>query len=299
MQIHEIAITIGAFGTMASAIVATSTYISATRRKNKAQTVHEASLIRQNLQGIVNEIKSIEVQMIEGISLFAATVSIVDEIKDKLGNTATAEEIKSVLHDDQLMLSACVNGWHKSKASKEISNNIALLRIQSAKFTGGYKVIGNIIDLFRAIASDGYSPLNFHRILQAHQTSDVFMDRVPLDKGVTTFSNAITVSLQTNSATYFASRYMKAIEEISEFLGELTNSIAELNDADLINIERKRLSTRAVGATRTNEIRQLVRAFEGYIKPSDVNTLLTMVDNIELYISKENASQEAERLSRK
>ncbi|MEL6160757.1 MAG: hypothetical protein AAFQ40_01565 [Cyanobacteria bacterium J06623_5] len=298
MRVHEIAITIGAIGTTVSSIVATRTYIATTERRINADKVATADAIRRDLQRAANSASSLVVAMVQGTPLLTAASLIATEVEQCIPTNATSDEIESILQNKQLMVSACVNGWEKAAASKEVSNAILNLGIETAKFTGGYRLIGESAELFQAIVNDGYSPAIFINIIDARSQVKSIGDAIPLDKGIQNLKNALTVELQSNSATYFVARYEKAIREIDKFVNYLVRLLVVMPDENLLQIQKMRSEAGDWAGTRTSTLRHMLRELETFFDPSEMPRLITMVENIESFIGKEHASAEARRLTK-
>jgi hypothetical protein len=189
-----------------------------------------------------------------------------------------------------------VTGWYSSQNSQELSQKLSDLSVDAANLTGGFKVLGEVLDLLSAIANDGYSPLNFHRILIARRHIPE-LKTAGVEKGINALLNEIVVMLQSNAAMYFAARYEKAIKEIKRFVEEYGNILLSLTDDELVRIQRRISPARVQGVKRTGVIRQLLRELEGIVSASDMNNLQTIVDNIDALVGKESAESQMARIS--
>jgi hypothetical protein len=181
-----------------------------------------------------------------------------------------------------------------------ISRDLVSLRTEASRFTGGLRLIGEALELLAAIASDGYSPLNFHRLLIAQKQARYADPRIAdsLEHSLTAVINQIGSMLQSNASLYFAARYQKAINEVRSLIERLCASIMSLPDDKLLALPSRSIQIDIEGVSRTGRMRQRLRELESILPLADLQTLYTLLENVQTLISTESAEVEMRRIKR-
>lgn len=299
MEVHEWARTLGEIGTMIAAIVAVATYISTTRKNLRIGEAERAVRIRERLQRVVAETQKLQTEAHRGTALIAASAAVAHEIETRLSPVTTREEIEEVLSNNKLILSATITGWHKSRAGVEVSDRIAQLELEASQLSGKMKIITVVIELLAATINDGCSPTILYNILSEARQLEEFRFDLSSAQRTKRLIDQVTVTLQSNSASYYLARYDKAILSMRQFIEIAVSAFSALPDKKLILLEEGPVSRRVEGATMTASIRQQLREIETVLNIDDRNTLNTVIDNLEVYVTKDHALLEVKRFSRR
>lgn len=293
MSTYELLVSIGSLSTAISVIIVVLTYINATIRVRNKDLQEKAISIRSNLQKIIKDVQEVQTKMNEGIPILIAASELSKKFEEILPSHPTLEDLNKVLENDKILLSVSISSWYRNDYCSDISKSISNLRFQSSILTGGFLLFSEAVDLMSSIATDGYSPLNFYRILTHYKD---FYEINFSNSEIRPFLNELVINLQSNASAYYLARYDKALKEIRKFIEEIGETLISLSDKELYSIPSMKLNFTIDTVTRTNSFRQQIRVLEDYIPNETKQRLLGRIDNIEVLISKEHASHEIEEI---
>jgi hypothetical protein len=254
-SLHDWLRSIGAVGTMLSAVFAVINYVNSTRKIQRDAQSDKARRIRERLSRISAEVQELGLQVGDGAAMISAAASVADEIERRMPTPATKEELGQILDDDGLMLSVSITGWYKSRAGTEISGRIIELQLEVSQLTGGLYVLSNALELLTDVGNDGFSPLIFQRILTILKSGGGFRQEIESAGPPKRMIDKLTVVLQANASAYFHIRYEDAFKTIREFLERFVNALSSLPDDKLVSIPAMALE-RAGKESRTDSITQ-------------------------------------------
>ena len=292
MDFHEWARTLGALGTMSSAFVAVTTYVKSTNKSAKANDEEKANRIRGRLHNINNVALQLKSILENGTVFLAASASIAEEIEARLPPPTDSKEITDFLSNSDMLLSVAVVGWHRSPTGAELSKILFQLQQESLQLTGYSRILGPAIDLLVASVLDSCSPIFAHRALYALNNSNSSPVSVAAYSKLERTIDYVRVALQSVMVNYYHSRYSSAVSEICTLISFVVNKLSLLPDKILNNyIDSQKVQS----ATRTAELRQWLRETVNLFNDQERNIISALIDNIEVYISKEYARENLER----
>jgi hypothetical protein len=287
MSLSHWIVTLAPLGTMASAIVAAATYVTSVLQRSRARTHESANKVRETLQEIASSTQYIVREINEGTALLSAASSVTEAMESRLSKQPLTAELRNIIKDDQLMLSVCISGWHNSAVSSDLYRGIYELRHLGDALFGTLRIYSEALELFIRLIRDGYSPIIFKNILDLIGQDKI--DVIDWAQPYHCVLNQLTVQLQSEASLYFVTRYKESTREIEGFISYLTQCLLKLKDKKLLRFERVPLGDEVDATSLTSSMKSLLRDISDALEKEEAAKLLTLIENIETFVSKDHA----------
>lgn len=293
MQTADWIAAVGSGATAIGTLAAFLTVYITVRNYQKDLKQQQTTQIRQSLRILINQSYILTNLLTDGSLLIFGSSAIAKELYSRLGPTADRKEFWRYLHgDSNYLLSVAVVGWHSSPQTTLLMDAINLIEQHVLTLNGGLTILLYPIQMMRSIINDGCSPIIFYQTLTAMKEADTFFQNLWEEKNVDKLVGALTVELQSNASTYFVIRYENAINQLRNFIKEVSNKLIDLDDVKLLEISKVDLRDVLSQATRTGSMKVLLEKLKKHFStPKTYNILLEMINEIEVSISKEEASK--------
>ena len=290
---------VGSIGTAIAAVIALFTFVYAINSGQRQLDSRDAMEIRHNLVQFAQVSNLLTTRLGDGSALIMGAASIVEELEDRLGSSATRDDLLNYFRGDSCKagseLSLAVVGWTKSDLSKELYRVQESHRQLSSGLGGYLSVLHEVGELNDEIVNDSYSARIFNRVLKLDETMTFLNDK----KGSELLRNnldALRNFLGSQAAGYYVERYGKASEKINEFIQEIVESFTSLSDKDLIGLSREAVTVS--GKTKTEQMRTLLEGIKPRLENDRYESLLSTLGLIERYVGKKRFEKEDSKRNR-
>jgi hypothetical protein len=276
---------VGSIGTAIAAAIALGSLFLGWRGRQRA----EAARIREQVQATAIRTRQFVPLIEDGSSLFDAAWHAAQSVRAQAGSEPTAAEMRAVIGEPVVALTAAVEGWATSPASGQLRQGLESLSAAD-NLTGHLSLLSPPTELLREIVRDGYSLSLFIRLLDGFPARK-FVSQHQQEEDIDSLTRALTEHLQGNAALYFRVRYEAALQVIVAFVNTAATAFADLSPRDLIVASRAK-SAVSVDASFTQQLREGLAGVQGALPPAVITSLRSMVDQIESAIDRERAEEE-------
>ena len=286
---------LGSIGTAIAAVIALFTFVHAINTGQRQLDSRDAMEIRHNLVQFAQESDLLTKRLGDGSALIMGAASIVEELENRLGSSATRDDFMNYFRKDrstaESKLSVAVVGWTRSDLSKELDRIRESYIQSSSSFDGYLSVLRKVGELNDKIMADSYSALIFTRVLELNETMTILNDKKgsELLPGIL---DALRNFLSSHAKLYYIKYYEKASKKIDKFIQEIVESFTRLSDKDLIELSREAVTVSE--ETKTEEMRTLLRGIKPRLENDRYESLLSIITSIEEEFKKEKIKEEPE-----
>lgn len=221
----------------------------------------------------------------DGTPLIAASWHAAEAYRHRLPPNPTVLQVRGLIADESIGLAVGTVSW-ESPGARSLRNASLELLTMSEQLSGGLSVVSTAGEILQAIVRD--TQAMFTRQLTDPEIVEGFLTRNHRVTDADALLFALGTSLTGNTATYFKARFLSVTDLLADFISTVGVAAAELKPKDLIALAH-RSSPTAEAASRTDTIRSGLADMNG-ILPADVTArAATLVDKIEVAISKRAA----------
>jgi hypothetical protein len=256
-------------------------------RAELEQRRQEATRLRERLSSLAWQFEQLKDLMNQGYPLIEGAAYIAQELGRQLGTAMSPRVLgERLAADSQLRLSTAIVGWWRARLPARLDQLRGELQAASAELPGHLEIFRHLLKLLETIWHNSYSPdFFFKRLLTV--PGDKLLPDVPPDLAPTETVQALTSSLQSNAALYYASRYEEAMELMNEFVREAVHAYKELSADDLITLTLGSADQESMDSTQM--MRTLLNLAQTKLSPGAFVNLHRLIDTIERAVSDEAA----------
>lgn len=195
----------------------------------------QASEIRLILRGIAKDSAEIFNRLEKGECLTVAASTVTKELKSRLGESATIEDIKNLLKDEHLMKSVATVGWYSSPLSTKCEESIHQLKQNLISLNGDLCILAEATKLYIKLIQFKCSPTVFIKaLLEAGKELN------SNNNNGSKFLNQLNKKLQECSIDECVYKYNDDLERINNFISGLSYALIDLDDSLLLKISKSR-----------------------------------------------------------
>lgn len=197
--------------------------------------------IRQELRTIVKDSADVLYRLQDGICLTTAAAEITKELKSRLSQRTTHEEILRCLENEQLMKSVAIQGWTSSRLIFQIEDGLSQLKQNETTLDGQLRVVAEAVKFFTNFIRQKCSPEVFSMALHAASCSEYYQkygDRT----NTIALINELTTDLQKVSIDICLKSYRDPLQRVEKLISNLSESMIDLSDGLLIKISESKFT---------------------------------------------------------
>jgi hypothetical protein len=277
---------VGSIGTAIAVLVALGSLLFELRGRQRA----EVARIREQVQTTAIQIRQFVPLIEDSAPLMDAAWRTALSVRAQAGSDPTANEMRAVIGQPVVALTAAVEGWATSPASDQLQQALASLSA-TGNLTGHLSLLSPPGELLREIVRDGYSSWLFVRLLGDFPAQKFVSEHQEDD--INALTRALTEHLQGNASLYFRVRYESALREIVAFVNTAATALIALKPRNLIHASRAK-TTVSVEASFTQQLREGLAGLADTLPAEVVSSLQGKIDRIESSIDKETAEAQLE-----
>jgi|GEM_PF-2069543 len=249
---------LAAIATVAGFIYAWVQYLRDQRQQRAAQT-------REALQAIVEDCSQFLRPLSEQYPypILHTATAITKEFCSRMGKKPQGEDVQALLHNKELLLSICVEGWINST---QIFRMLGIVEELERKATSHY-LRGKLLlmcdasFLLAGLVAQICSPKSFYDML-----IDLELQKSPQDQ-VEDMLNSLTVKLQQRICKEFNDHYKDIITLSLHFIQTAAGAFINLTDTDLLDLAKAKekhpqLSTPVDPHDKSEQVALLHKHFE-------------------------------------
>lgn len=213
-----------------TAVIAVGYSIWEYKQQSKQQ---QASEIRQVLRSIAKDSIELFNKLEYGDCLTVAASTITKELKSRLSESPTSDEIKNYLQDKILMKSVATVGWYSSPLTLKCEEFINHLKQNLINLNGDLCIIAEAVKLYTKIIKYKCSPEMFTNTLLSKANSlDIN------EKNITKILNILNNDLQQCSIYECVHKYNDELKYINDFISNLSYALIDLDDKMLLKVSK-------------------------------------------------------------
>lgn len=295
MQTADLIAAIGSIATAIATLIALIALYITIHNYRQDLRRQQAAQIRQNLRTLINQSYSLKTLLTDGSTLIYGSSAITRELRSRLSPSADSKEFWGYVRgDDHLLLSVAVVGWYSSSQTMLLGNLVNQIEQCVLSLSGKLIILSYPVQMLGVIVNDACSPVIFQQIFSAEGKTHTFFQEHEKERSIDKLINALTLELQGNSALYFSIRYLNAVNQVNDFIKELSDTLLDLEDSKLIRISKIESKDALAQPTRTGSMKVVLEELKSNFPTEKHNRLLGMVNEIEKAVSKEQAAKNLE-----
>ena len=265
------------------------------------QRQQRAAQTREVLQGIIGDCGRFLHPLSEEAPypILHTSAAIIKEFRKNLGESCQAKDVLAKLHNRDLLLSICVEGWVSSTEILRMMNIVDELecKASSHNLRGKLLLICQASFLLAGIVAKVCSPATFYDIMkqQEPECCKVKDAQVILDE--------LAVDLQNGVCQEFNARYRTTIKQCLYFIQIAASAFLHVSEAKLVrlaNVDEKyshdpeEVKSKKDGdpveefdretslPNRVNQVRDGLTALDGQIDTHEYDALIKLINRIDL-----------------
>ncbi|MEK6261165.1 MAG: toll/interleukin-1 receptor domain-containing protein [Planctomycetota bacterium] len=256
-------------------------------------------VLRERIEQLAQHSRTVRKIMHEGSPLIFGADKVAEEYKRSLGDQPSPESFRKDLGPDNAgpLLPIAIAGWKATPGAEELERHISDMKTISKELKGGFLILDDCVELLSRIADDSYSYKIYYNILTIDP--NIFFKDLDPSMDVRDLGKALTSSLRGNSAAYFLTRYDEATKNIDQIIVTIANNIQELPDEDITAIESIDVIDLVKTSSTTDHMRFLYRDVGPKMSIETRQSIVNMIDQLHISISKEKASERLDNLKLK
>ncbi len=290
---------IGSIATAVAAMVAAGTFIFTLLSYSSNIQRASAEKLRSDLQAYAQESQTLSQLLNDGSALIMGVAKITEELKERLGPSATPTDFWRTLDDNPTMLSIIVVGWNESKSSERLNAIRDSQRRISLRLTGSLSLLHYTDMLYDNIVQDAYSPTPYYTVIEKGKNS--ILQSLRNEKSLPMILRSISAQLDGGVRRYYIVRHKKAVEKINKFIQDATQCLTKLRDKDLARLSQASVPAAAdQSETVTGAVHILLKDMRTYLGDQDYERLSSLMEEIKREVTKDKATliEDAEEIGR-
>lgn len=230
--------TVTDFITASGVAVASLTFVGTVVQNRFDQTQQTAAQTREDLQAIIVDSGRFLHPLLQESPypiLYTAS-TITKEFCSRMGSSPKGKDVQSLLQNEDLLRSICVDGWIASTQIIRLMDMVEELerKASSHLLRGKLLLICQASFLLAGIVSKGCSPTYFFNTLSKITLNSCQNDEVDV------VLNRITVELQNKICQKFNDKYKEPIILCLSFIQKASRSFMKLHDRKLVHLAKHR-----------------------------------------------------------
>ena len=223
--------------TASGVAVASITFVSTVIQNRIDQTQQTAAQTREDLQAIIGESGRFLHPLIQEspYPILYTAATIIKEFCGRMGKSPTGNNVCTLLQDEDLLRSICVEGWIASTQIIHLMDMVEELerKASSHYLRGKLLLICHASFLLAGIVAKGCSPTYFYNTLRKLKPDSCQNDEVEV------VLNKVTVELQNEICRKFDHKYKEPIVLCLSFIQKASRSFMKLPDRKLVHLAKR------------------------------------------------------------
>jgi hypothetical protein len=266
-------------------------YLRDQRQQRAAQT-------REDLQAIIGDCERFlhPLSEEEPYPILHTAAIIIKEFCSRLDESAKGKDVLALLHNKDLLLSICVEGWVSSTQIIRMMSIVEEVERKAASHNlrGKLLLICQASFLLAGIVAQVCSPTSFYNMLSQLEPESCQNDDVQ------DFLNRLTVELQNGICQTFNDNYKQTIKQCLYFIQQASGAFLQLEDQKLVHLAQKREVHHKIEAnkkiedpireieqetalpTRLKRVREVLDALRGDIDKQEYQILYELIELIKV-----------------
>ncbi len=223
--------------TASGVAVASITFVSTVIQNRIDQTQQTAAQTREDLQAIIGESGRFLHPLIQEspYPILYTAATVIKEFCGRMGKSPTGNNVCTLLQDEDLLRSICVEGWIASTQIIHLMDMVEELerKASSHYLRGKLLLICHASFLLAGIVAKGCSPTYFYNTLRKLKPDSCQNDEVEV------VLNKVTVELQNEICRKFDHKYKEPIVLCLSFIQKASRSFMKLPDRKLVHLAKR------------------------------------------------------------